>query len=85
MSINQFINKNKQFWWYVKNPLKLDENSIVEGTVKYGDMKEIRQLVHILGAPKIARIFSSQIKAKRVNYDAKTINYFQKYFKRYAK
>lgn len=85
MSKEQFIRKNKQFWWYVKDPAKLDEKAIVEGTVKYGDMKEIRQLMKIFGAEKTARIFSSQIKGKRSNYDAKTINYFKQYFKQYAK
>lgn len=85
MSKEQFVRKNKQFWWYVKNPAKLDEKAIVEGTVKYGDMKEIRQLMKIFGVEKTARIFSSQIKGKRCNYDAKTVNYFKHYFKQYAK
>jgi len=85
MSKEQFVRKNKQFWWYVKNPAKLDEKAIVEGTVKYGDMKEIRQLMKILGAEKTARIFIGQVKGKRSNYDSKTVNYFKQYFKHYAK
>jgi hypothetical protein len=85
MSIKQFIQKNRQFWWYVKDPFKLDDSAIVEGVIKYGDMKEIRQLIKILGINKTAKIFSRQSSAKRSNYDAKTINYFKQYFKQYAK
>lgn len=85
MSLKQFINKNKQFWWYIKNPLQLDEKAVVEGVIKYGDMKEIRQLIGILGPQNTARIFASQAKSRRSNYDAKTINYFKQYFKQYAK
>lgn len=85
MSIKQFIQKNKQFWWYVKDPSKLDESAVVEGVIKYGDMKEIRQLIEILGPQNTARIFAKQAAGKRTNYDAKTINYFKQYFKQYAK
>jgi adenylate cyclase class IV len=85
MGLKQFIQNNRQFWWYVKDPLRLDEKAIVEGTVKYGDMEEIRQLMKILGAKNTAKIFSRQIKSRRSNYDAKTINYFKRYFKPYAK
>lgn len=85
MSIKQFIQKNKQFWWYVRNPLQLDEKAVVEGVIKYGDMKEIRQLMKILGPQNAARIFASQIKGRRSNYDAKTVNYFKQYFKQHAK
>lgn len=85
MSIRQFIQKNKRFWWYVKDPFKLDEKAVVEGVIKYGDMKEIRQLTEILGVRNMARIFASQIKGRRSNYDAKTVNYFKQYFKQYAK
>lgn len=84
MSLKQFIKQNKEFWWYVKDPLKLDDKSIVEGTIRYGDMKEIRQLMKILGANNVARIFARQIRGRRVNYDARTVNYFKMYFKRHA-
>ena len=85
MSLKQFIQKNKQFWWYVKDSTKLDESAIVEGVIKYGDMKEVRQMIGILGLENTARIFSKQSASKRSNYDSKTINYFKHYFKRYAK
>lgn len=85
MSREQFIKKNINFWWHVKNPLQLDEEAIIEGVVKYGDMKEIRQLMKIIGSQKVAKIFAKQVGNKRTNYDAKTINYFKQYFKQYAK
>lgn len=85
MSREQFIKKNRRFWWHVKNPSQLDERATVEGVIKYGDMKEVRQLMKIIGPRKTARIFNRQIGNKRTNYDAKTINYFKQYFKLYAK
>jgi len=85
MSLKQFIQKNKQFWWYVKDPLKLDNNAVVEGIIKYGDMNDIRQLMKILGAQNTAKIFAGQIRGRRSNYSPKTINYFKQYFKLYGK
>ena len=69
----------------MKDPLKLDERAIVEGVIKYGDMKEIRQLMKVLGVNKIKGIFTSQVRGRRSNYEAKTINYFKLYFNQYAK
>ncbi|HNW09257.1 MAG TPA: hypothetical protein PK619_01085 [bacterium] len=85
MNLEKFVQKNKQFWWYVKNPICLDEQAIIEGVIKYGDMPEVRQLLDILGRKKVAHIFAKQIAGRRTNYDAKTINYFRRYFKHYAK
>lgn len=85
MNIKQFVKKNKQFWWYVKDISKLDESAIVEGVIKYGDMKEIRQMIGILGLQNTAMIFARQISGQRTNYDDRTINYFKLYFKYHAK
>ncbi len=57
----------------------------MEGVIKYGDMKEIWQLIEILGIRNVARIFSSQTKGRRSNYDAKTVNYFKQFFKWHIK
>lgn len=85
MSIEQFVQKNKRFWWYVKKPDQLDKKAIVEGAIKYGDMKEIKQLMNILGSKNVAKIFAGQISQRRLNYDDRTVNYFKQYFKKYAK
>lgn len=85
MTLKQLAIKNRNFWWHVKDPTKLSESAIVEGLLNYGDMKEIKQLIKILGVKKTARIFSRQLKSPRFNYDKKTANYFKLYFKKHAR
>ena len=70
--------------WYVKELDSLSEESIVEHTLNYGDFNDIKKLIDILKIDKVARIFQTQIKQKRNNYNPKVKNYFNLYFKKYA-
>ncbi len=80
----EFIKQRPYLVWYVKDFNKLNNESIVEHTLNYGDWDDIRELLAILGVKKTAAIFSEQISKKRINYDPKIINYFKLYFSRYA-
>jgi len=70
--------------WYVKEPGRLNDESIVEHTLNYGDWDDVQKLIKILGIKKTARIFNKQISQRRVNYDAKILNYFKLYFSKYV-
>ena len=56
----------------------------MESVLNYGDFSDFKRLIRILGIKNISRIFKKQLKAKRVNYDLKIINYFKLYFAKYA-
>ncbi len=84
MSLNTFIKKRPYLTWYEAEPERLSEEAIVEAVLNYGDFEDIKKLIALLGIRRVATIFGSQIKRKRVNYDPKILNYFKLYFKKYA-
>ncbi len=83
-TIQEFIKQRPYLIWYVRDLDKLNEASIVEHTLNYGDWDDVQEMIKILGVKKTADIFSKQINQKRVNYDAKILNYFKLYFSKYA-
>jgi len=84
MTINDFIKNRPYLVWYVADLQHLSEEAVVEGVLNYGDFKDIKKLISILGIRKVANIFSKQLKQRRINYESKIINYFKLYFKKYA-
>ena len=84
MTIQKFIKQRPYLVWYVKDPSKLNDESIVEHVLNYGNWDDVHQLFKIIGIKRVAAIFNKQISQKRINYDAKILNYFKLYFSRYA-
>ena len=84
ITLNNFIKKKPYLIWYVKDYKTLSKEAIVESVLNYGDFSDFKRLIRILGIKNISRIFKKQLKAKRVNYDLKIINYFKLYFAKYA-
>ncbi|HLD30749.1 MAG TPA: hypothetical protein VJB41_00920 [Patescibacteria group bacterium] len=84
MTINNFIKKRPYLVWYTKNYDKLSEEAIVEAVLNYGDFKDVKKMIAILGIKKTAMIFRKQSKRKRCNYFPEIKNYFQLYFDKYA-
>lgn len=87
MTIHQFIKKRPYLVWYVKDLDKLDEASIVEHVLNYGDWNDVQEMINILSMEKVAAIFrkkSTPDKFGRQNYDSRVKNYFQLYFNKYA-
>jgi hypothetical protein len=84
LTTQEFIKQRPYLVWYVKDPGKLNDESIVEHTLNYGDWDDVQEIIKILGIKKTAEIFGKQINQKRVNYDAKILNYFKLYFSKYA-
>jgi len=83
-NIHEFIKQRPYLVWYVKDPSKLSEESIVEHVLNYGDWNDVQEMIKILGIKKVAEIFNKQIHQKRINYDKKIMNYFKLYFAKYA-
>lgn len=83
--LKKFMQERKYLIWYVKNPEDLDIESIIEHTLNYGAWDDVQKLIKILGIKKMAEIFRKQTSGFRMNYDVKTKNYFNLYFKKYAK
>ncbi|MFH1890104.1 MAG: hypothetical protein ABIJ91_00870 [Candidatus Kuenenbacteria bacterium] len=84
MTIQKFIKKRPYLTWYIKDPHKLSDESIVENVLNYGDFDDVRELIKIMKIKNVANIFRRQSKQKRNNYDVKIQNYFKFYFDKYA-
>lgn len=84
MTIGEFVRKRKYLFWSTKNYDGLSNEVIVENVLNYGDMKDFKELISLLGIQKVAKIFNEQIKRPRINYRPEVKNYFQLYFQKYA-
>ena len=80
----EFIKQRPYLIWYVKDSDRLNDESVVEHTLNYGDWDDVCELFRIIGIRKAATIFNRQVCQKRINYDPKIINYFRLYFSKYA-
>ena len=62
----------------------LSAEVIVEQTLNYGNMQDVKALFGWLGMEQTAEIFFQQIKRKRNNYHPRTRHFFTLYFNRHA-
>jgi hypothetical protein len=89
MTIQQFIEKRPYLVWYVskENLNKLNEESIVEHVLNYGNWDDVQEMIKILGLAKTAQVFfkkSTPDKFGRQNYRPEIKHYFQLYFNKYT-
>lgn len=84
MTVVDFVKKNKDIFWSTNNYDKLSDEAVVESVLNYGDMKEVNEIIHIIGIKETAQIFKNQISQPRTNYRPEIKNYFQLYFDKYA-
>lgn len=84
MSITSFIKKRPYLVWHTKNYDNLSEEAIVEAVLNYGNFKDVKEIINILGIKQIAVIFRKKIIQKRCNLRPEIINYFSLYFNKYA-
>ena len=84
MNKEDFINKNRHLFWYIKKPDKLTDEAVVEAILNYGDWDDVQEIIQILGMSKTAAIFRDRSKNKRSNYRPRIKNYFELFFNKHA-
>ena len=57
---HKFYQKRPHLIWYVKNYDKLNDESIVEHTLNYGDWNDAQKLFSILGIKKRRRFLGNK-------------------------
>ena len=82
--IHEFMKKRRGLIWYVKNIDKLDEASIIEHVLNYGNFEDVKEMIKILGMRKVAEIFGEKANQKRCNYRPEIKHYFTLYFNKHA-
>lgn len=70
--------------WYVKDKSLLSDKSMLEHILNYGDWNDVMEAENILGISQMKVLFDEIKSQKRVNLKPRTINYFEKYFSKYA-
>ena len=82
--IHEFIKKRPGLVWYVKDLDGLDDRSIVEHVLNYGDWDDVQEMFRIMGVDRAAAVFRMWAFVPRTNYRSKVSHYFDLYFKKYA-
>ena len=78
-------NSRPLFWSIGEDRLQnLNESSVVETILNYGNLSQVEHLFQVLGTQKVADIFYTHISQKRNNYYPQVSNFFDKYFKRHV-
>lgn len=70
--------------WYLKEKESLSEKSILEHILNYGNWDDYLLAEQTFGIQKTKTLFTALKTNRRVNLRNKTINYFEKYYQKYA-
>ena len=84
MSLRNFIKNRPFLFWYIKDKENISPEAAVEQVLNFGDFKDVKLLLKIIGLKKAAAIFRQQAGKKRSNYRPEIKNYFTLYFKKNA-
>jgi hypothetical protein len=84
--IKRFIKDHSSLFWYIKQDAKesISVEFLVETILNYGELKDVKKLLALLGTKRTAEIFFQQTRNRRCNYFPKVKNYFALYFDRHA-
>lgn len=80
MTVNIIIKNKPYLAWYVKDPEKLSEESVLEHVLNYGNWDDVQQFIKIKGKDKTTELFKKTLTNKRVNYSPAIQSYFSRYF-----
>lgn len=81
--LQKFI-KKRRLIWYVKDYESLDEQSIVEHVLNYGNWDDFLEMIRIMGIERAAEVFRENAFRPRTNYRRRTRDYFKHYFDAHA-
>ena len=82
--LQQLLIKKPYLAWDIKDKKSLSDKSALEHILSYGDWSDVMEAKKTLGLTKMQSLFKEIVSKKRVNLKPRTINYFQKYFAKYA-
>lgn len=80
MTVNSIIKNKPYLAWYVNDPEKLSEESVLEHVLNYGNWEDVQLFIKIKGRDKTAELFKKTITKKRTNYTPAIKSYFYRYF-----
>jgi hypothetical protein len=82
--LKRVFNKKPYLNWYVRDHKSLSSESVLESVLNYGDWQDFLDVKETLGLRKTMELFEDIKGKKRINLRPATLNYFNKYFNKYA-
>lgn len=82
MTVNSIIQNKPYLAWYIRDPEKLSEASVLEHILNYGNWDDVQLFIKIKGMSESAALFNKSSKNMRVNYTPAIQSYFSRYFNR---
>lgn len=80
MTVNGIIKNKPYLAWYVKDPDKLSEESVLEHVLNYGNWEDVQQFIKIKGLAETSKLFNKSLENRRTNYTPPIKSYFYRYF-----
>lgn len=84
MKVNNIIKNKPYLAWYVKNPEKLSEESVLEHILNYGNWDDVQEFIKLKGKNETAQLFNKTLTNKRTNYPLAIKSYFYRYFNKHV-
>lgn len=84
MKPQDIIKQKPYLAWYVGDPAKLSDESVLEHVLNYGNWEDVQRYIQIKGLKETALIFGAEAQGKRCNYLPEVQHYFTNYFKLHA-
>jgi hypothetical protein len=83
-TLAQLLSEKPYLAWYVKDKSKLSPESAFEHILNNGNWDDYTKAENALGVQQAEELFKRLKAKKRVNLRPQTVNYFNKYFEKYA-
>ncbi len=83
-NLENWLEKRKALWWWVKDVKQLDEESILEGVMNYGRWHDFLDLKTRWGLKKIVNLYQEMVNRKRCNLRPPARVLFGKYLEKHA-
>jgi len=84
MTVNTIIKNRPYLAWYVKDPDRLSEESVLEHVLNYGNWDDVQTFIKIKDIDETSRLFVKTISGARNNYSPSIKHYFIRYFNYHA-
>jgi hypothetical protein len=83
-SITRLLQRKPYLTWWVKDKNSLSLPAAVEAILNNADFPDAKKLFQEVGIKKVSRIFNTQARQRRCNYDPDVRNFFTLYFQKHA-
>jgi len=78
--LESIVQEDPQLIWYTNKQSMVSDRSIMEHIINYGNWKQVKKMISILGIKRSAKMFDNLQKKPRNNLRPRAKHYFNLYF-----